>query len=701
MRRKRGWGRLAARACARRGMALAILVLVAFASADCSKAQPKPAPSVTLGMTFNRATAFYAAPFPSDDLRNADGTIAIAGFPNPNGVALVDEALAIIGKDAHGFALEGAVFFAATGALDPAGLPDRATSITPASPVFLMSVDPAAPDYLTRYPIDVTFAADGGDFGAPNLLALLPLQGTPLRPKTTYAAVVMQGLPLKAVGKLAASPDMATLAGGGRPKALSDTGYASYQKAIAALGAAKVKATDVAGVAAFTTDDPTAAMSAVTTDILSRPPPALASAWHADEQFADYCVYDATLPMPDYQAGDSPYDFGSSGGQWEFDASGKPIVQRMEMARVVVTIPRTPMPAGGYPTVVFSRTGAGGDRPLVDRGPQATNGGPPIVAGTGPAMYFAMEGFAGIEIDGPHGGIRNITNANEDFLMFNIFNAVALRDNVRESAVELALEAHILDGLSVDASACPGASQPPVKFDTSKLALMGHSMGATIAPLALAVEPRYRAAILSGAGASWIENVIYKQQPLAVAPAISIFLDYASERFPLLAGDPVLTLFQWAEEPADPLVYTRALLREPPAGFPARNILMEQGIVDHYIMPPIADATSLSLGLDLAGDALDVKSAEVGTLEPLQSVLQYSGRKQVAFPVSGNFEPLGGAPAVTAIVVQHPADGIEDGHEIVFQTEAPKHEYRCFLKGYAAGAAPLVPQGMTATSPCP
>jgi hypothetical protein len=88
-------------------------------------------------------------------------------------------------------------------------------------------------------------------------------------------------------------------------------------------------------------------------------------------------------------------------------------------------------------------------------------------------------------------------------------------------------------------------------------------------------------------------------------------------------------------------------------------------------------------------------------LDPIQSVLQYSGRKQIAFPASANFSPPGGAPPTTAIVVQHASDGIEDGHEIVFQTEAPKHEYRCFLAGYAAGVAPVVPQGVTATSPCP
>ena len=50
--------------------------------------------------------------------------------------------------------------------------------------------------------------------------------------------------------------------------------------------------------------------------------------------------------------------------------------------------------------------------------------------------------------------------------------------------------------------------------------------------------------------------------------------------------------------------------------------------------------------------------------------------------------------------MQHPGDGIEDGHEVMFQTEAPKHQYRCFLQGFAHGA-PTVPPDGAADAPCP
>ena len=122
-----------------------------------------------------------------------------------------------------------------------------------------------------------------------------------------------------------------------------------------------------------------------------------------------------------------------------------------------------------------------------------------------------------------------------------------------------------------------------------------------------------------------------------------------------------------------------------------RHVLMEQGIVDHYIMPPIANATSLSLGLDLTGTPLDASSArarERRHADPRERPASSRARQQLRAPVAGQRT----APAaLTAVVVQHPSDGIEDGHEMVFQTDPPKREYRCFLQTWVAGETPLVP----------
>ena len=54
----------------------------------------------------------------------------------------------------------------------------------------------------------------------------------------------------------------------------------------------------------------------------------------------------------------------------------------------------------------------------------------------------------------------------------------------------------------------------------------------------------------------------------------------------------------------------------------------------------------------------------------------------------------------TAILVQHPEDGIEDGHEIAFQSGAARHQARCFLSSLRPGP-PTVPAGQGWDAPCP
>ena len=675
------------------GASLALLALFAMLATACPSA-PSGASPPAIRMTFARPD-FYAAPFPSDDLRAANGTIALGAFPNPDGVSMVAQALALTARDARGFASTGGVFFSLTAPLPGATLPDLAGSIASDARVFLVGVDAASPDAGRRYPVEVFFETDGGPFGAPNLLSLVPLQGAPLRPSTTYAAVVLRTV---ATPPLAVSDEMRALARGDAPLGLESPALDTYRRALTALDAAGVARAEIAGLAVFTTDAPIEGMARVRDDILARPLP-IPGAFVRGEVFPDYCVYASTIAMPVYQQGTPPYD--ATGGDWAFDGAGNPVVQKSERANFVVTVPRVPVPAAGYPTTVFVRTGGGGDRPLVDRGPHLVAHGEPPAPGLGPALHFARAGFAGVSVDGPHGGLRNVTHGDEQFLMFNIFNAAALRDNVRQSAIELVLLAHILEKTSFDASDCPGvgaggAGGATVRFDTGTMAIMGHSMGATIAPLALAFEPRYRAAILSGAGGSWIENVMYKKKPIEVRPAVELFLEYGRDRRALVGHDPVLTLLQWAAEASDTQVYARRILPEPIAGEAPRHVLMLQGIVDHYIMPRIANTLSLALGLDLAGEELDGVTPEIADEPALSSLLRFSGRGAIALPTSGNVAP----GKATAVVLQYREDGIEDGHEIAFQLEAPKHQYRCFLASLAGTSAPVVPLAGVVDAPC-
>jgi pimeloyl-ACP methyl ester carboxylesterase len=655
-----------------------VLSLAAF---GCNGDEP---PGTTVAMQFDAGgeSAFFDAPFPSDH-RRVEGRVVVAGHPS-TGSPLSRQIVDLLDEQADGFATTAAVFLRTSGPIDTASLSSLEESVGPGASVVLVAIDPEAPGYLQPHPVEVAFHDDGGPHGAPNLLSVLPLQGLPLAPRTTYAAIVTSNVRAADGRPLARAPALDQIAAGQAPSGLSIEALASYQRALEASARLGL---DARGIAAFTTWDPTKETYALVAAAQSLPTPEPVAPLSRGEVFDDFCVYEGEIDMPVYQAGEPP--FADGGGAIAFE-DGVPVLVTHERARLVITIPRRPMPAAGFPVATMIRTGGGGDRPLVDRGPRAIPGGEAVTPGTGPALHFARAGFAGLSIDGPHGGIRNVTRGDEQFLMFNVGNAAALRDNLRQSALEIALLPALLDAASIEVSDCPDVTAPAdvAVFDTDRLALMGHSMGATIAPLTLATEPRFGATILSGAGGSYIENVIHKESPLPVRPLVELLIRYAAQGVELQEHDPFLSLLQWAGEPSDPPVYGAAIAAQ------GTHVLMLQGIVDTYILPPIANATSLSHGLDLAGEALDATHPELAPrFRPLEALLGFSGRTTVALPATGNRD------GVTAVVVQHPEDGIEDGHEVVFQTEAPQRQYECFLASFAEGV-PRVPAPADPASPC-
>jgi hypothetical protein len=641
--------------------------------------EPTTAPAPTAWMVFDDTTEIFAAPFPSEHLRHDDGTVGLSGVApgRTTIVRQIHEALA----GATGFGTTSGVHVRFEEAIDPSTLPvgivDDAEAI-----VQLVHVDAADPEHLgERAPIRVFFQADQGPFGTTNVLTALPVQGLPLRAGTLYALVVREGL--ETIDGLALGRPSAidALARGEAPPGLEGPGLEAYRAAFDALDDVSIDPSGLRAITVFRTQDPTAILErAVSTTDRGLTP---SVPFTSDEVFDDYCVFHTTIGMPVYQDGEPPY--ASEGGAWVFDAEGRLVLDHEEEANLVVTLPRRPMPANGFPISVVIRTGAGGDRPLVDRGPHAVAQGEPIAPGTGPARDFAQVGWAGLSVDGPHGGLRNVTMGDEQFLDFNIQNPTALRDNLRQSALELVLLARTLDRLRIDASACPGLEESEARFDTSRVVLLGHSMGASIAPIAAAFEPTFDALVLSGAGASWLENILHKESPIPTRPLAESLLNYGRAGLSLSEPDPVLNLLQWAGEEADAAVYAPHLVRDAPPGT-ARHLLVFQGIVDTYILPPIANPLTISLGIDLAGEALDRGEPRLDAYDSILEVLPLSGREALAYPVRENVRFESGADPITAAVVQHAEDGIEDGHEVMWQTEDARTQLRCFLASMAEGA---------------
>lgn len=620
------------------------------------------------------ATDFWAAPLPSAHRLQGDGTVDLTAFPNPDGTPFIADLLSLLQGRARGASTTGGVAFRVGVDLDPQSLPDLAGSVQADAAAFLVEVELAGTGPARRFPVDATWQADGGPFGDARLLTLLPLQGLPMPPGARMAAVLTTDLRRADGGPLPAWPGAATLAQGRCPAGLEGAACAEYQGAVAALAGQGITADRIAGLAAFTTQDPRQELAAWAAHARAQNPAPAPADLALVETFDDYCVFQGTTSMPVYQSGEPPYLDG--GGEILLAQDGAPALDHWETARVVLTLPRQAPPAAGFPLAMMIRTGGGGDRPLVDRGAHDATGAL-LVPGSGLAQTFAQAGWAGLSVDGPLGGLRNSTGGDEQFLVFNVGNPAAMRDNLRQSAIEVGLWPGMVAGLAVDASGCEGLGAE-ARLDLDKLALLGHSMGATIGPLAAGVTPEVDALVLSGAGGSWIENVVHKQSPLEVRPIAEAMLGYDDRT--LTEDDPALQLLQWAGESADPPVWGADLQAR------GLHVLMVQGIVDTYILPPIANTTSLALGLDLGGEALDATHPELASFRSLAEVLPYAGGQALPLPVQANRD------GATRVVVQHLEDGIEDGHEVLFQLDLPRQQVRGFLEGLAGGQAPQVDQ---------
>ena len=121
---------------------------------------------------------FYAAPFP--DLGREVGDVASLPAPSETDILV---SLKAIAAEATGFGATSTIYFAfeaplAPLAIAPNDLVARDDAGELASPVVLVDLD-ATP--ARALPIEVRYRDDGGPFGAPNLLSILPLQGVPTK----------------------------------------------------------------------------------------------------------------------------------------------------------------------------------------------------------------------------------------------------------------------------------------------------------------------------------------------------------------------------------------------------------------------------------------------------------------------------------------------------------------------------------------
>jgi hypothetical protein len=514
-----------------------------------------------------------------------------------------------------------------------------------------------------------------------------------LHESRTYAVVVRTSL-LDAAGKpVGVSPAFAALREGvaiGARGADAKAVYAPLWETLSTLG---VDSKEIAAATVFTTGDVVLDLHELSTKLLADYAPTIDGLHIDPTDGADherYCELIGTITYPQFQVGKPPFN---TGGLFEPGTDGVPKKQRDEVAPITVVIPKTPMPKGGYPLMLYFHGSGGVSGAVVDRGrwTKELNGN---TLGEGPGHVVAPFGIASAGSALPVNPERLPGAAETAYLNFN--NVPAMRDTFRQGVIEQRLFLKALKALTIPEAllgACAGPTLPAgetsFRFNADELVASGQSMGGMYTNMIGAVEPKIRAVVPTGAGGFWTYYVLQTTVIPNASGMLGLILGTTAK---LSFMHPALSVLETGLEPADPLVYMPRLARRPLPKSPARPIYEPVGKGDSYFPTPIYDAVALAYGHPQAGDVIWPEMQEALALDGLSGVLSYPVKQDLTSDTGEKY---------TGVVVQYEGDGIYDPHAIYSQLDAVKYQYGCFLSTFLKTGVATVPAPAALGTACP
>lgn len=650
---------------------------------------------------------FFDFPWPSDLRLNAAGGPDLTGLPNPTDSAVL-AGLRTVAQERAGFPVVPVAWFRFTGDVAPHAVTDTVPA-APTSPILLVDVDPKSPEYAKLSPtVAETIKPDA--YVPSSVLAVGVRPGIVLEPRTKYAFVVLTSAGDASGKPLGVAPALAhALAGGSDPVGSL---YAALPPALAKAG---VDASHVAAATVFTTGDVVADLYDLSSKVLASQQVSIdgvAVDAHVLDTNDRFCELEGQVTYPQYQVGfaSPPYD---TGGLFQLDASGAPVLQGHLTVPVTITLPKQPMPAGGYPIVVYYHGTGGVSTAIADRGtwrPETTTANCPIgqaldtwngvtgcnTPGQGPGWVMAARGFAMIASALPLNPQRWPAGANMSLPEYiDLNNVAATRDDFRQGVIEQRLLSDAIRRVAIAPSAvapCTGLSLPAGEtayhFRTDVLTSQGQSMGAMYANMIGAVEPHIQAVVPTGAGGYWSWFILQTQFIPDIKGQLGLLLGIHDDFSQLHPG---MHLTELALEPVDPIVFMPRLGHEPLPGHPARPAYEPHGEGDSYFPTAVQDACAMAYWHKQAGDQVWPTMQPALGLEGLQGMLSY--------PVQNDVTSASGT-ARTGVVVQYKGDGVYDPHEIFSQLDAVKYQYGCFHQTFWQSGKATVPVPADYSVPC-
>ena len=678
---------------------LAVVTVLALALTGCGDAGTPPVatvPGTSVAFDLDADLAdpqhFYDLPYPSDLRLDASGHPDVAGFPAPAGNGIVSAVRASAQRRAA-FPAVGAAYFRFDAPLVPRE-PRAAIPATPDQPLLLIDVDPDSTERGRLFPL-VASTLQEDAYAPAHLLAVAPFPGVVLRGGRTYAYVVRRALGDATGAQLGVPLALAQLAAdrtpsGARGAAMRDLLLPLWET----LDALGVPRADVAAATVVTTADVVADLERLSSRLLERYAPDVRDlALDAQDGAAHegFCELHGTIRLPQLQHGTPPYD---SDGLFVTGDDGLPVLQREEDAPVTITLPRAPMPAGGYPLVLYFHGSGGLSTQVVDRGRTSEPGGMPA-KGEGPSHVLAAHAIATAASALPLNSERLAGAGGRDYLNFGNLGVYA--DNFRQAAIEQRLLIGALVRLRIAPEALAGCAGPALPAGESAFRLradetmvLGQSLGAQMVNMMAALDPRVRAAVPTGSGGLW-SLVTLEAKELAGVPIDGLVPSLLGTTARVDHLHPAMQLLQAAFEPADPVVFAPRIARDPLPGHPVRPIYVPAGVDDPGFSNRIYAAMSLASGVAQAGEVRSAIFPETLALGELDGVVPY--------PVADNVASEAGAP-YTGVVVQYEADGVLDAHHVFAQRDDVKHQYGCFFATFAGDGRAVVPAPAPLGSDC-
>jgi hypothetical protein len=629
---------------------------------------------------------FYRLPYPNDIRRTAAG-LDLSAHPHPETAVsadIIDLYLRSSEEDLDGFARNPVVFFRFS-------VPQDYDTIHEA--ITLVNVTAGSEEYgeTLGYGWYATHHS-GSKYICENWIGIMNTSGFPLRSGETYAVLLDTTVVPDDGGEYRRAADFEAMLADSAPSDPDlSAAYEAYAPLRQYLGDNAIDPATVLNAAVFTTQRSETVASRLREVVRSREPAVVSDLTLCDDGVTSPCD-DGTedracgpanaafhevhgrLRLPIFQQGTAPYETPEDGGGIEVDDDGRPVVAQHEEVCFAMTIPRdVPVPEGGFPVLLYGHGTGGSFRNHILFGlaeDMATS-----------EVDDAPLPVATVAIDLPeHGARRGGSDRGSDVLFFNFLNPRAARDNVMQGAADLLSLVYWAGSYEVGAGDSPTGEA--FAFDPARIALLGHSQGATHAALMVPFEPDLVAVVLSGEGGHLIQSLLNKTEPYDIAGLLPFALLDPDENGALAGGPahPALAMFQAYFERVDPVNFG-GLLRPGSQGeaTPLRHVFMTYGIGDSYAPEETQRAYARSAAFTLVEPILSRNRD--GELDPF-------GLRTAPAPLSGNVTE--GEAAFTYGLRQYEPDGDYDGHFVSSRHEQGRADVLRFLRQALAGQTPQI-----------